>query len=235
MKKFSNDIYEDLLKIYPIDEAKEILCIASLKVIKPSIKCGRYSNEYDRTYISIYYQDCRLSKNTINSLLSRIGMNSEKREKFYQNRLSRMPESHHIAIDGTLKQDNSTINSLSGYSYKSRLKNTKDISIIYAYDINTKEPLCSTVFPGNNLDVVSYRQFVIENSIKKGIIVSDKGFPISEVEDIINSNNELHFLTPIRRNDKRISNNNMFQYEEIITGIEKEILGKKIKINENTQ
>lgn len=36
-------------------------------------------------------------------------MDSEKREKFYQNRLSRIPESHHIAIDGTLKQDN-TVN-----------------------------------------------------------------------------------------------------------------------------
>lgn len=61
--------------------------------------------------------------------------------------------------------------------------------------------MCSTVFPGNNLDVVSYRQFIIENSIKKGIIVSNKGFPISEIKDIINSNNELHFLTTIRRND----------------------------------
>lgn len=233
IKKFSNDIYEDLLKIYPINETKEIMSIASLKVIKPSIKCSRYSNEYERTYISIYYPDCHLSKNSINSLLSRIGMDSEKREKFYQSRLSRTPESHQIAIDGTLKQDNSTVNSLSGYSYKSRLKNTKDISIIYAYDINTKEPLCSTVFPGNNLDVVSYRQFVKENSIKNGIIVTDKGFPISEIEDIISSNKGLHFLTPLRRNDKRIINNNMFQYEETINGIEKEILGKKIKINEN--
>lgn len=106
MKKFSDDIYEDLLKIYPINEAREILCIASIKIIKTSIKCSRYSNEFERTYISIYYQDCRLSKNSIISLLLRIWMDSEKREKFYQNRLSRIPESHHIAIDGTLKQDN---------------------------------------------------------------------------------------------------------------------------------
>ena len=50
---------------------------------------------------------------------------------------------HHIAIDGTLKQDNSTVNDLSAFSYNARVKNTKDISVIYAYDIEKMEPVCA--------------------------------------------------------------------------------------------
>lgn len=230
IKNHSSDIYDDLLSIFPIDAAKTIMVVASLKIIKPSIKCSRYSNEYERTFISVFYPDCHLSKNTISDFISSLGMDSEKRDSFYQKRISRIPENHHIAIDGTLKQDNSSVNSLSGYSYKSRLKNTTDISIIYAYDIETQEPICSTVFPGNNIDATSYHQFISENSIKKGIIVSDKGFPIKNISDILEKNKDLHFMTPLKRNDKRISDNNMTSYNEIVEGIEKDVLAKKIKL-----
>ncbi len=230
IKSFSDDIYEELLDVYPIDDAKMILVMAALKIIKPSIKCGRYSSEYERTFISIYYPDCHLSKNKISEFVSSLGMDSNKREQFYQNRISKIPNNHLIAIDGTLKQDNSSVNSLSGFSYKSRLKNTQDISIIYAYDIETHEPLCSSVFPGNNIDAVSYRQFVKENSITKGIIVTDKGFPVTKIKDILEAHKDLHFMTPLKRNDTKISKYDMTSYNEIVEDIEKDVLAKKVKL-----
>lgn len=207
-----------------------ILVMAALKIIKPSIKCGRYSSEYERTFISVYYPDCHLSKNKISEFVSSLGMDSNKREQFYQNRISKIPNNHLIAIDGTLKQDNSSVNSLSGFSYKSRLKNTQDISIIYAYDIETHEPLCSSIFPGNNIDAVSYRQFVKENSITKGIIVADKGFPVTKIKDILEANKDLHFMTPLKRNDTKITKNDMTSYNEIVEDIEKDVLAKKVKL-----
>lgn len=219
LKAFSDDIYDDLLSVYPIEAAKTIMAMASLKVIRPSIRCGRYSSEYERTYVSVYYPECALSRNRISSSVSSVGKDSGKREMFFQKRISRIPGNHLIAIDGTLKQDSSTVNSLSGFSYKSRIKRIKDISVIYAYDIETGEPLCSSVFPGNNIDAVSYRQFVVQNSIDKGIIVTDKGFPPSEIADIIKEKKGLHFMTPLRRNEKKISANNRYAYEEIVEGI----------------
>ena len=36
----------------------------------------------------------------------------------------------------------------------------RDISILYAFDIEKKEPICSHVFPGNSVDAVSYRFFI---------------------------------------------------------------------------
>ena len=41
---------------------------------------------------------------------------------FYQRRLAQMSKEHHIAIDGTLKQDTSKVNDLSDFSYKARVK-----------------------------------------------------------------------------------------------------------------
>lgn len=232
LRIFSDDVYEDLLSVYPIEAAKTIMVMATLKVIKPSIRCCRYSSEYERTFVSVYYPECPLSKNRISSFVSSVGKDSDKRESFFQKRLSRIPEGHKIAIDGTLKQDSSTANSLSGYSYKSKIKMAKDISVIYAYDIETDEPLCSSVFPGNSIDAASYRQFVTQNSIDKGIIVTDKGFPPSKIADIIKEKKALHFLTPLKRNEKIIEDNDMYAFEEAVEGIEKEVLSKKVKLKD---
>lgn len=230
IRSFSDDVYDDLLSVYPIDDARMIMVMASLKVVKPSMRCGRYSSEYERTFISVYYPDCPLSKNKIGNFVSAIGMDSDKREKFFQKRVSRIPENHRIAIDGTLKQDSSTENSLFGFSYKSRVKRVKDISIIYAYDIETHEPLCSSVFPGNNIDAVSYNQFIVQNAIESGIIVTDKGFPPKEIAEILKEKKNLHFLTPLKRNEKVISDNDMYSYEGVVEGIEREVLYKKARL-----
>lgn len=231
-KDCSDGIYEDLVGIYPLDAARSIMAMAALKVIKPSIKCSRYDSEYTRTFVSRYYPGCHLSRNTVGKLLGQVGMDAEKRKAFYLARIARIPKEHHIAIDGTLRQDSSTVNSLSGFSYKSRVKGTKDVSVIYAYDIETKEPACSAVFPGNSIDATSYRQFLTQNGITKGIIVSDKGFPVSAVADILEKNRDLHFLTPLRRNDARIEKNGMLSFEEIIEGIEGDVFAKKKKITD---
>jgi hypothetical protein len=53
----------------------------------------------------------------------------------------------------------------------------------------------------------------------KGIIVADKGFPPSKIEDLLKKRPELHFLTPIKRNDKRITENSMLAFEEVLVGI----------------
>ena len=70
-----------------------------------------------------------------------------------------MVTEHHVAIDGMLKQDNSGVNDLSKFSYKGRVKGPRDVSVLYAYDIERMEPVCAEVFPGNSIDAASYRSF----------------------------------------------------------------------------
>ena len=67
-----------------------------------------------------------MSRNSITEFYKRIGMDSGKRRLFYEKRISSVCGTHHIAIDGTLRQDNSSVNDFSSFSRKSRVKGVRD-------------------------------------------------------------------------------------------------------------
>jgi hypothetical protein len=94
-------------------------------------------------------------------------------------------EDHHIAIDGTLKQDTSTVNVLSEFSYKARVKGREEISLLYAYDIELMESIRAEIFPGDSIDASSYPAFIRDNDIRKGIIIGDKWFPPSKIAGLL--------------------------------------------------
>ena len=229
---FTNDIYMDLLSVYPIRDAVEIIAIAILKVIKPKIACNRYSTEYERTFVNVWYPGCAMSKNSITEFYKRIGMDSDKRRLFQEKRLSAVCKQHHIAIDGTLRQDNSSVNDLSSYSRKARVKGTRDISILYAFDTETGEPLCSEVYPGNNIDAITVTSFIKDNSIQKGIIVADKGFPLKNIKEALDKNNELHYLLPLKRGAKLIKDNCALTWDKTIHFGDRVLLCCKKEVND---
>jgi len=49
-KSVSDDIFEDLLSVYPANEATKIVVVAMLKVLRPRIAANRYSTHYGRTF-----------------------------------------------------------------------------------------------------------------------------------------------------------------------------------------
>lgn len=159
-------------------------------------------------------------------------MNGSQRREFYQLRMQATADDHHIAIDGTLKQDNSRVNDLSAYSHKARVRGCCKVSVLYAYDIERMEPICAEVFPGNSIDASSYPAFIRDNDIRRGIIVADKGFPPSKIKSELQESPDLHFLTPIKRNDKRISDNDMLSFEGVLTGIDARVIYKKKQIKD---
>lgn len=230
VRSVSDDIYEDLLKVYSYKEAATIMAISSLRVIHPGIVSSRMSTHYHRTFISKYYPNASISANSICTLYQKIGEDGGKRKVFFQERWARVAKEHHIAIDGMLKQNTSQVNDLSAFSRKARVKGCKDVSVLYAYDIESMEVICGEVFPGNSIDSKSYPAFIRDNDIRKGIIIDDKGFPPSVIEKELKERPDLHFLTPLKRSDKRIRGNDMLAYEGVIEGISKRILYKKKKI-----
>jgi len=230
VKSVTKDIKDDLLSVFDPSDVYSMMSLATLKVIKPAITANRASTHYHRTFVCRDYPGAAMSPNSIGSLLQRIGMDGSKRRKFYQLRMNATAVDHHIAIDGTLKQDNSKVNDLSAYSRKARVRGCSEVSVLYAYDIEKMEPICAEVFPGNSIDASSYPAFIRDNDIRKGIIVADKGFPPSKIKDELKDRPELHFLTPIKRNDVRIRDNNMLDFEGILTGIEGHVVYKKEQI-----
>lgn len=230
VKSVSDDVMADLLSVYPAKDAYTIMAIAALRVIKPGIKANRYGTLYRRTFVSMYYPGIALSQNTVCSFLQKLGQDGSKRRAFYQKRALSVAADHHIAIDGTLKQDSSTVNDLSAFSYKARVKGCKEVSVLYAYDLEEMEPICAEVFPGNSIDASSYNAFIRNNDIRKGIIISDKGFPPSRISEELKDRPELHFLTSIKRNDVRIANNQMLLFDGVLNGVSDHVLYKKVCI-----
>ncbi len=127
-------------------------------------------------------------------------------------RVSAVEKGHHLLVDGTLKTDDSRVNSLSDFSRKSRVKGVRDISILFAFDLEKNEPVCSKCFPGNMIDSTAYESFITENGITKGIIVGDKGFPSSSAATQFVRNKDLHYLNPLKRNSKYISRHRLHEY-----------------------
>lgn len=233
VKSVSQDILDDLLAVYPANTAYTIMAIATLRILKPTAGSNRLSAHYTRTFVCRDYPGAALSKNSIGELLQMLGRDGERRKQFYIRRIQAVASDHHIAIDGTLKQDNSVVNDLSAFSYKSRIKGCRDVSVIYAYDIELMEPICAEVFPGNCVDVTAYPAFIRDNDIHNGIIVSDKGFPPSSIYKELEKRPDLHFLTPIRRNDSRIQNNSMLEFERVLEGVDRKVLCKKRRIKDD--
>lgn len=229
-KSVSSDILTDLLDVYPAKDACTVMAIATLRIIHPSITAERMGTHYQRTFVCQHYPGAALSANTICTFLQKLGQDGGRRRSFYQKRAAAVIANHHIAIDGTLKQDSSTVNDLSAFSYKARNKGRREVSVLYAYDIEAMEPVCAEVFPGNSIDASSYAAFIRDNDIRKGIIVSDKGFPPSQIKKELDERPDLHFLTPIKRNDVRITNNGMLSFEGVLSGVDDHILYKKRSI-----
>jgi transposase len=123
---------------------------------------------------------------------------------------------HHLLIDGTLKSDESRVNSLSDFSRKAKLKGSRDISVLYAFDLDAMEPVCSKCFPGNMPDCTAYEAFVQECGITRGIIVADKGFPASAAKSHFTANPDLHYLNPIKRNSKLADSHALYDFTGIV-------------------
>lgn len=221
------DILDDLLKVYSPEDSYSLLVLAAIKVMKPHAPLSRYRRYYDCSFLSVYYPGARISKNRITSLLDSVGKDSESRKKFYALRIAAVAEANRIAIDGTLRQDGSTVNDLSHFSRKARVKGTRDVSIIYAYSLDLKEPLCAEVFAGNETDTQVYEKFITENGIKAGIIMADKAFTPSKIEKELAKHAGLHFLTPLKRNNAKIEKCDMYAYDSILEGFSDRILCKK--------
>ena len=234
IRDLSKDLKTDLLKCFPADDAFAIMAIAGLRVLYPRISCRRYSTHYLRSFISVFFPGISISANSVCNLLKKVGIDTQKRRDFYLLRMKSVTDSSHIAIDGTLVQDNSTINDLSKFSYKAKKKGCKEISILYAFDIDKMEPICAEVFPGNNIDSTTYKSFIKNNKILKGTIITDKGFPVSKIKTVLEDNPQLHYLTPIKRNDKRIEQHQMLDFQGVFSSKDASIYYKKHKLSDNS-
>ena len=221
-------LLEELKKVYAPEDALKIYCISILRVCNPGIKDYELKDAYETSFLSELYPNVGLCKNTVSRFLNDLGKAYSKIVEFMVNRSKNVGIDHHLLIDGTLKSNESSVNSLSDFSRKAVTKGSRDISVLFAFDLEEGELICSKCFPGNMLDLTAYETFISETGIHKGIIVGDKGFPESAARAYFKNNPDLHYLNPIKRNSKTIAQNNLFSYDGILDGHDN-VLFKKVK------
>lgn len=214
------DILGELEKVYAAADALKIYCIAVLRVCDPGIKDNELKEAYDNSFLSELYPGVALSRNTVSKFHGDLGKRCSRIVQFMRNRAAAVGMDHHLLIDGTLKSDESCVNSLSDFSRKAAVRGSRDISVLYAFDLDVMEPVCSKCFPGNMLDYTAYEAFISENNITRGLIVGDKGFPASAAEAHFAGHPDLHYLNPVKRNSKLIERHGMLSFTGLLPGHE---------------
>ena len=215
-----SSIQEELSAVYSRSDVLKIYCIAILRVCSHGIRDYELKEAYETSFLSELYPGVALSRNTVSVFLNDLGKAMSRIVQFMRNRADAVSMDHHLLVDGTLKSDESRVNTLSDFSRKARTKGTRDISVLYAFDLERMEPVCSQCFPGNMLDATSYGEFISRNGITKGIIVGDKGFPESAAHEQFEANPDLHYLNPVKRNSKLIDRHSMLDFTGILPGYE---------------
>lgn len=166
-----DDILKELEAVYSHEDALKIYSIAILRVCNPGIKDYELKEAYEDSFLSEKYPGVALSKNTVSKFLNDLGKAYSRIVKFIRNRADKVGADHHLLIDGTLKTDNSTEDTLSNFSRKARVKDSRDISVMYAFDLEAMEPVCSQCFPGNMLDRTAYEDFLAQNHITRDYLL----------------------------------------------------------------
>lgn len=223
-------ILNELEAVYNPKDAIKLYVMAILMVCDPGITYSRMKEAYEESFLSELYPDTPLSRNTVSAFLEDLGKQCSQIFEFMRNRAAKIKMDDRVIIDGTLKSNDSTVNSLSNFSRKAKLKGRKDISILFAFDTETNEPVCSQCYPGNMLDQTAYDDFIQKNKLEHGVVIGDKGFPAAAIEQVLEKNPGLHYLNPIRRNSKVIATHKMTEFEGILP-CDPGVTYKKAKVN----
>lgn len=217
VKNETVDILDDLRKVFDEKRAEALYCMAMLRTRRPGIKDSRMRGDYAESILSEIYPGLPMSKNCISEMLEDIGLQYTKIRKFLDLRITRLAPGAKAAVDGTLIGDGSIVNSLSELSRKARVRGGKEVSVLYAYDIERKEPICFSVYKGNMMDSKAYSSFIEENNLRDAMLVGDKAFSAEVARrEFSDPDRRLHYLFPIRRNSEAIIRLKLYDYDSVL-------------------
>lgn len=217
VKNDTGDILDDLRKVFDEKTAETLYCMAMLRVRRPGIKDSRLKGDYSESILSSIYPSLPMSRNSISDLQEDLGLHYIEIRMFLDLRVARLSPGAKAAVDGTLIGDGSIVNSLSELSRKAKVRGGKEISVLYAYDIEKKEPICFSVYKGNMMDSKAYSCFIEENDLRDAVLVGDKAFTAEVArKEFSDPERRLHYLFPIRRNSEAIARLGLYNYTDVL-------------------
>lgn len=211
----------DLLEVhYNSRDAMTIYTMATLRASYRGIPDRQLQRQYEETFLTEMYPLINLGRSNVSKFLRDVGRTCSRITNVMRAMVMGVQEDDHVIIDGSLRQDQSRVNSISEVSRKTSLRGYKEVLLMYAYCMETRQPLCSKVYPGNMVDQRAISDFLEEFGIKKGIIVADKGFLVKALRKALDENEDLHYLLPIKRSMKVIERLGLRTYDSRLEGEE---------------
>lgn len=229
--KVGQAILDDLKKVYEDKDAVTLYVIALIRAAYGDVTAREIQYRYETSYISEMYPTS-VSPSMISPFLESIGQRYLKIQEFMHNDAMGM-KADTLLIDGTLRNNNGET-MFSQWSRKGAVKNSEDMSILYAYDIERKEPVASKPYPGNMLDSTSFVDFIQLFDVNICLLIMDKGFWNTKDIAAIRSYKGLSYLIPTKRNAKQIMELGLLEnYDGILELPDADVQYKKICCENN--
>ena len=206
--KLGRGLLRELAKVWSLDDAKRLYVIALLRASYGDIVNRDLRTQYLCSFASELYPGVHLSEQTVAGFLAETGKAYSLICEFMRNRVSGFTGGN-MVVDGMLKDYNAKTGSLSEFSRKGAKKGSKDISLLYAFNPLTKEPIAAKPYAGNMLDQTAIDDFVAEYEIKNGLMVFDKGFYNERLFEKVDKIAGLDYLIPLKQNSAFIKNYRM--------------------------
>lgn len=214
---FGRDLVQDLSDVWDTKDGIRLYVMALLRAAYGDIKNRDLQTQYETSFASEMYPGVHLSENTVGEFLEKIGRAYSLIVEFMRGRVQKFLGKR-IAIDGMLKDYNSTQSTLSEFSRKGAKKGSRDISLMYAYDLETKEPVAAKPYAGNMLDQTSIHDFIREYAVNDALMVFDKGFYTNGLVESVMNEKGLSYLVPLKSDSKIIANYGMDNPTEPLSG-----------------
>lgn len=229
--KHGNDLLDELARVWDLSDAKRLYTIALLRAAYGDIKDRDLMLQYETSFASEIIPGVHLSEDAVSAFLQETGQAYSMICEFMRNRVEGFAGKD-IVVDGMLKDYNSQEGYMSEFSRKARTKGAKDLSLLYAFDPETKEPIAAKPYPGNMLDQTTINNFIAENKIVNGMMIFDKGFYNEDLFEKIDKMEELSYLIPLKQNSALIKKYGMDNPTEHMAGYaDATILYKKVRMS----
>lgn len=229
--KCSGDLLQELANVWDIDDAKRLLVIALLRAAYGDVRDRDLQMRYQTSFLSEMYPGVHLSGNAVSAFLNEIGAAYSMIVEFMRNRITAFAGGR-MVVDGMLKDYNSETGSMSEFSRKALHKGSKDVSLMYAFDPTTREPIAAKPYPGNMLDSTAVGDFIEEYGIKRGLMVFDKGFHGDALFEQADRHDGLSYLIPLKGNSKLIDRYGLDELAERLPGYNNgTVLYKKVRMS----
>lgn len=195
----SSDLLECLRGLYNEEEAKCIYVMAVLRACYSGIQDYMLERQYEESFVSETFPNVNLEKSRVSRFLRNVGRSGSRIVKFMRAQVAACDDDDIIIFDGSLKRDESSVNSYSATSRKTAAQKYQHVNVMTAYSVGRREPIASRVYPGNMVDQRIVVDFIDILELESALVVADRGFPPEAIRFALRGRPGIGYLVPLNR------------------------------------